>query len=205
MHDVFVRAKAMAQEFANSPKADESGPVDRALMARVANGDKVALGELYDRYSNVLLGLGVRFLKSQREAEDILHDVFLQVWRDAADYDAARGSVRTWLTMRMRSRCLDRKKSAQFSRSVSLDGHEDGLGTKRDSVPGLDDGRVTGALARLPEDQRAVVTLAYFEGLSCTEIATRLSIPVGTVKSRTAAALGKMRAQLSAEPHRGAL
>jgi RNA polymerase sigma-70 factor (ECF subfamily) len=164
----------------------------------MADGDRGALASLYDRYGGVLLAVGVRMLADRREAEDLLHDVFLEAWRQAGDFDAGRGSVRTWLLVRMRSRALDRRKAAGYTRSVPLDDPS----TTRDWAS-IDDpsgapdrAAVLRALAELPAEQRQVLELGYFEGLSSSEIAQRIDAPIGTVKSRVAAALGKLRAGL---------
>ncbi len=175
------------------PLLPEPSPDDANLVAAMAEGDRAALAALYECYSGVMLAVGVRILRDLSEAEELLHEVFVEAFRAAGAYDRARGSVRTWLTLRMRSRCLDRVKSAGRSRRVGLDDVaparmvapvESGTGDER---------RVTEALAALPPDQRIVLELGYFEGLSSTEIAARLGVPVGTVKSRTAAALARLR------------
>jgi RNA polymerase sigma-70 factor (ECF subfamily) len=171
---------------------------DARWVAAAAQGDREALGRLYDRYAPGLTALGLRVLGERREAEDVVHDVFLEVWRHAGEYDLRRGSVRAWLFMRMRSRALDRRKSAGFSRRVSLDA--DGLGEEAgDEDPRLapDRAGVRRALLALPPEQREVIELAYFAGLSSTEVAEKLEIPVGTVKSRAAAGLAKLRAALA--------
>jgi RNA polymerase sigma-70 factor (ECF subfamily) len=142
------------------------------------------------------MAVGQRILGDRREAEDVLHDVFLEVWRAAADYDEERGSVRAWLVMRMRSRALDRRKAAGFARVVPLEERSDSTRAGDDPSVQPDRERVKRALAELPADQRQVLELGYFEGLSSTEIAARTDTPVGTVKSRVAAALGKLRAVL---------
>src|SRR5262245_49240698 len=99
----------------------EAAGEDGEIVAAIVGGDRPALARLYARYASSLMAIGVRILGDRREAEDLLHDVFLEVWRHAAHYDAARGTVRAWLLMRMRSRALDRKKSAGFSRVVPLE------------------------------------------------------------------------------------
>lgn len=175
------------------------GAVDVTLVVAISGGDREALAALYDRYASLLLGVAQRILGTPREAEDLVHDVFLEAWRQAAGYDESRGSVRTWLLMRLRSRALDRKKSAA-SRAVSM---ETAVLDEREEVPtedpslAPDRGLVRRVLAELPKEQRIVLELAYFEGLSSSEIATRLETPIGTVKSRVAAALGKLRSQLA--------
>jgi RNA polymerase sigma-70 factor (ECF subfamily) len=170
---------------------------DTALMVSVAGGDKDGLARLYDRYAPLLTAVAIRMLGSRREAEDLVHDVFLEVWRQSGDYDAARGTVRTWILMRMRSRALDRRKSVHNSRVDALDErHVVESVVDEDATLAADRGRVRRALAGLPDEQRAVLQLAYFEGLSSQEIAERVGIPVGTVKSRVAAAMARLRAEL---------
>ena len=171
-----------------------AAPDDRALVLAMSRGDRTALGGLYDRYSGLLLAIGQRMLRNMGEAEEVLHDVFVEAFRNAHSYDAARGSVRAWLTTRMRSRVLDRIKSAGRSRVVALD--DTTPIPAAESASTGDEDRLRGALAALSHEQRGVIELAYFDGLSSTEIATKLAIPVGTVKSRTAAALGKLRGAL---------
>jgi RNA polymerase sigma-70 factor (ECF subfamily) len=188
------------------------GPSDGDLVVAVASGDRAALASLYDRYASVLLGLGIRVLRSRRDAEDVVHDVFLEVWRRAHSYDPARASVRGWLLLMMRCRSLDRRKSAAFALSTPLDtvSHDAAShGALSESDARLPDGpsgdrvgeaidhkRAIAALAALPEAQRDVLVLGYFQGLSSSEIATELDIPIGTVKSRVAAAMRALRERM---------
>lgn len=172
---------------------------DVSLISGAAAGNRDCLAALYDRYAPALLAIGRRILGDRREAEDLLHDVFIEVWRQAGDYDESRGSVRAWLLMRMRSRALDRRKSAAISKRADLpapdavaDAHGDANG--EDPALGPDRQAVRRALAQLPAEQRQVLELGYFEGLSSSEIAERVRAPIGTVKSRVAAALSKLRA-----------
>jgi RNA polymerase sigma-70 factor (ECF subfamily) len=150
----------------------------------------------------VLLGLAMRIVRSRLEAEDLLHDVFLEAWRSAKDFDPKRGRVRTWLAIRMRSRALDLTKSARVSRNAG----DAGLDLLVDEAAAVgtspDHARIRAALAALNPEQRQVLELAYFEGLSCTEIAARVDIPVGTVKSRIAAGLERLRTGLTRRPER---
>lgn len=168
---------------------------DERLVAAMARGERTALAALYERHSPLLLGLALRIVREKREAEDLLHDVFLEAWRSAKDFDPKRGRVRTWLAIRMRSRALDLQKSARVSRNTG----DGGLDLVVDDAEGTspDHGRVRTALAALAQEQRRVLELAYFEGLSCTEIAERVAIPVGTVKSRIAAGLDRLRSGLA--------
>ena len=164
---------------------------DARLVRAMAGGDREALAGLYERHSGLLLGLALRIVRERREAEDLLHDVFLEAWRCAKDFDPKRGRVRTWLAIRMRSRALDHQKSARVSRNAGDAGLE--VVTDDREVSSPDHARVRAALADLGPDQRRVVELAYFDGLSCTEIAARVAIPIGTVKSRLAAGLHRLR------------
>jgi RNA polymerase sigma-70 factor (ECF subfamily) len=190
---------------------DRSGPggtppatddQDAALVLAMAGGDQTALAELYDRYAFLLLGIAIRIVRDRREAEDLLHDVFLEAWRSAKDFDPKRGRVRTWLTIRMRSRALDLQKSARVSRNAGDEGL-DTVADQTDASSAPDHARIRTVLGELPADQREVIELAYFQGLSCSEIATKVAIPIGTVKSRVAAALGKLRAALASLARRG--
>jgi RNA polymerase sigma-70 factor (ECF subfamily) len=167
---------------------------DAALVAAMARGDRDALAKLYERHAAVLLGLALRIVRERREAEDLLHDVLLEAWRAAKDFDPKRGRVRTWLTIRMRSRALDLQKSARVSRNAGDAGLDVIVDERQNSAPtSPDHRRVREALAELGPDQRTVVELAYFEGLSCSEIAAKIKIPIGTVKSRLAAGLQRLR------------
>lgn len=164
---------------------------DAALVAAMALGDRDALARLYERHSGVLLGLALRIVRERREAEDLLHDVLLEAWRAAKDFDPKRGRVRTWLAIRMRSRALDHQKSARVSRNAG-DAGLDFVADERERIS-PDHAKVRAALGELGADQRTVVELAYFEGLSCSEISTKIKIPIGTVKSRLAAGLQRLR------------
>lgn len=168
--------------------------VDAALMGRLAVGDQQALAGLYDRHGGLLLGLGIRIVGSRAEAEDVLHDVFVEVWKRAADFDAGRGTVRNWLAIRMRSRCLDRQKSPRVARRVQLDDDEAARIAAPDRNPllRLERQQVRAALQDLPDEQRVVVELAYFQGLSTREIGDRVGVAQGTVKSRLFAARTKL-------------
>lgn len=172
---------------------------DAQLVAAMCNGNRDALAALYDRYATLLLAVATRILADRRESEDLVHDVMLEVWRHAADYDLTRGTVRAWILIRLRSRALDRKKSVGATRVVAVDPerlHEQRDMNAEDPAFGPDRTAVRRALAALPEEQRTVLELGYFEGLSSSEIAERIDAPIGTVKSRVAAALAKLRAGL---------
>jgi RNA polymerase sigma-70 factor (ECF subfamily) len=172
------------------------GEDDTEILRSVAAGDKQALGALYDRHAGVMLALGMRIVGVRREAEDLLHDVFLEAWRHAGDYDPRRGSVKTWLLMRMRSRCLDRVRSHGFAKVETLQAEPARSGFAERAERSLDGARARSLLQALPLAQRQVLELGYFQGLSFSEIAVALNIPIGTVKSRVAAAMVKLREDL---------
>lgn len=178
----------------SAPVPDET---DIVVLRRLASGDQSALGVLYDRHAPLLLALGLRIVRVRREAEDVLHDVFLELWQHAGDYEPQRGSVKSWMLLRMRSRCLDRVRSHGFSRVVALDGepmHSHDCAAPNEHQ--MDGARAKVLLDRLPPAQREVLALGYFQGLSFSEIANALDIPVGTVKSRASAAMQTLRKEL---------
>jgi RNA polymerase sigma-70 factor, ECF subfamily len=182
------------------PQAPVAALEDAAIVHAMARGDSTALALLYDRYSGSMLALAQRIVGRGAEAEDVIHDVFLEAWRHAADYDTTRGSVKSWLLLRTRSRSLDVQKSARVSKQASSldDAWLAELGDPtRDTTAGADQARIRQVLVALPPDQREVLLLGYFEGLSSSEIAERVGVPVGTVKSRVAAALSALRSALS--------
>lgn len=176
---------------------------DADLLARMGRGERQALADLYDRFAPRLLALGVRMLGDRREAEDVVHDVFVETWHAARSYAPERGTVSSWMNLRMRSRCLDRLRSADRSRTIRSD---DGpsLAAVPESVPpgSGDQTTVLRALESLSPEQRRVLELGYYAGMSQSEIAAVVGVSIGTVKSRTAAALQKLRTRL-AEPGEG--
>lgn len=175
-----------------------TAPNDVDLVRAASKGDCEALAMLYDRYAPLLLALGQRMMGSRQESEDLVHDVFLEVWRRASDYEPRRGTVRSWLCIRMRSRGLDRLKSpARALRSFEAP-DEDTLPASQ-CAPCPDGARVRRVLAALPSDQRVILEQAYFDGQPLSEIATQLGVPIGTVKSRLSRALLRLRGEL--DPH----
>jgi RNA polymerase sigma-70 factor (ECF subfamily) len=176
---------------------------EASLVTAVAAGDREALGALYDLHAPVLMGLARRMLGTPAAAEDLLHDLFLEVWQHAAEYSPARGSVRAWLIVRARSRALDRlgKQGRETRVFERVSTEADVAVAVAPGVAGAIDGaQLRRRLTDLEAELRAVLELAYFEGLSSSEMAERLGIPVGTVKSRVARALGALREAMGARP-----
>jgi len=174
---------------------------DADLIEAVAGGGRAAFARLYERHAARLLTAGVQTLRRREDAEDVLHDVFAEVWQKAGDYDAARGSVLAWLLLRMRSRCLDRlrRAGAKAVAAAASSLHKNNEPPSDDPSLAPDRHLVRQALVSLPSDQRVALQLAYFQGLSGAEIAERLRAPLGTVKTRMALGMAKLRAAFEEE------
>jgi RNA polymerase sigma-70 factor (ECF subfamily) len=183
------------QSGAETRSAKVGRDADATLVEAVARGERDALGALYDLHAPIVMGLARKMLRDQAAAEDLVHDVFIEVWQHAAEFDPARGSVRSWIVVRARSRALDRlgrgTRDARAALRLSLD--VEGSAATPGGERAADGARMRSALDDLPAELRVVLDLAYFEGLSASESAERLEIPVGTVKSRLARALEHLR------------
>ncbi len=166
----------------------------RSLQRRLKAGDEHALGELFDLVAPWVLGLAFRILQDEDEAEDVVGDVFVQVWRHIDQHDGGRGPLVPWILSIARNRSLDAlrrrrrwwRKSAHLEQAQVMEGGGSAPAASHEAaVPGWPVHReVHAALAALSEEQRRVVMLSYFEGLSHREIAQRLHLPLGTVKTR---------------------
>ena len=174
---------------------------DVELLRAVASHDEAALAQLYDRYRIILFGLLMRILNNREEAEDVLQEVFLQVWRRAADFDENRGRPFTWLVTLARSRGIDRLRTLAARERVAVAGARDESEAVSDAASDAfrseQRGLVTNALAQLPDEQQRPLVLAYFDGLTQTEIAARLGAPLGTVKTRMRTGMMKLREMLA--------
>lgn len=180
----------------------EPPSLEQELLYRVARGDRAALAQLYALHAGLMLGLAMRILRDRKEAEDLLHDAFVETWKRAGEYDPARASVKGWLLMLVRSRCLDQVRSARVRRVTLVDTIPDEQVVPADKRVG-ERGQLYGALDRLGAEQRHVLELGYFQGLSSQEIADTLGLPLGTVKSRVAAALSHLRALIGPDAEMG--
>ncbi len=173
---------------------------DSDLVEAMARGDRSALAMLYDRYSTLMYTVARRMLRDPQAAEEVVQDVVIEAWRKADGYSRTRGTVKTWLMMRLRSRTLDRIRSAPSRREVAVEEpRATAAAPADDPALGPDREAVRAALLALPDDQRQVLELAYFRGLSSSEIAAQVGTPVGTVKSRTRAGLEKLRAAMGGD------
>ena len=181
---------------------------DSALVAQAASGDERALGQLYDRYGSMAFSLACSIVGEQADAEEVVADAFAQVWRSASGFDPARGSVAAWLATIVRTRALDlvrsRKRRARVLEEAAVVTDEGETLVLAPTLEAADRGAemteasaiVRKSLAELPPPQRKVIELAYFGGLSQSEIAAHLSEPLGTVKPRMRAAMEKLRQAL---------
>lgn len=181
-----------------------SNAEDVALIRRMCDADETALGALYDRWVRSLYSLVFHLLKDADEAEDVVEETFWQAWRKASSYEPSRGAVSTWLLTIGRRRALDRLRAKGRRREESMSQ----TGVLADVASSLPDplqaaegserrSHVRAALRELPDEQRAVLELGYFQGLSQTEIAEMTGQPLGTVKTRMRLAMQKLREPLS--------
>lgn len=185
-----------------------AGPTDAMLLRQVMDRRPQALADLYDRHAPTLLALARRILNNaggMSDAEEILQEVFLHVWNNAARYDAGRSSVSTWLVLITRSRAIDRLRNRKVVERVHEAAHqEDPVGHA--SPEGVESvlfrerrQRVKSELDKLPPEQKQVLEMAFYEGLSQSEIAERAGLPLGTVKTRTLLAMKKLRGALRSD------
>ena len=205
-----VAAHAASQQLLEIMPTHSAGAQtpDSALVAQAAAGDERALGDLYDRYGGMAFSLACAIVGEQADAEEVVADAFAQVWRSASGFDAARGSVAAWLATILRTRALDlvrsRKRRARVLEEAAVVTDEGETLVLAPSVEAPDRGAelaeasaiVRKSLAELPLPQRKVIELAYFGGLSQSEIAAHLSEPLGTVKTRMRAGMDKLRQAL---------
>lgn len=185
----------------NARRIQEVGRLDddgmRRLVERVAAGDARALDALYSRLSAPVYGLALRITHDRGAADEVVVDTFWQVWRQAARYDAARGGPIAWILTITRSRALDRRRSGERALKVEtcddLDTRAAAGSPEQDVWLSERAARVRAVFAELPARQQRALELAYFEGLTHTEVAERLGEPLGTVKTRIRSALARMR------------
>jgi len=165
----------------------------------MAAGDRDAFARFYDRYAPLVFPFVLRIVGDRSDAADVLQDVFWEAWRDAGAYDATRGTPEAWLVMRARTRAIDRvrrgrRRAQTFLAPVDEATAEAPPALGGDAAQHAEDRQVVAAaLSRLPESQRVVIELAYYAGLTQTEIAERLEQPLGTVKTRIRLALARLR------------
>ena len=180
-----------------------SAAADHAALERMARGDHEALAELYDRHGRLVFSLALRILRDQGDAEDIVQDVFAQAWRQAARYESSRGNVIAWLLNLTRSRAIDRLRGRR-ARPDTAAGDPSTLELPDLSQPvdeqialSTEAARIRAAVDELSVLQRVAIELAFYEGLTHVEIAERLELPLGTVKTRIRQGLLKLKERLA--------
>ncbi|MEO8602595.1 MAG: sigma-70 family RNA polymerase sigma factor, partial [bacterium] len=185
--------------------ADRNNRVESSreeLVRRMAAGDQAAMAELYDQTNRIVFGLALRVLADRAAAEDVMVEVYAQVWRQAADYDRSRGSPSAWLLTVTRSRAIDARRARGRDKAtepldVAGDLSSDSPGPEALTAAAERHRFVQGALAQLSGELRELIDLAYFSGMSHSEIATALGQPLGTVKTRIRSAMMQLRSALA--------
>jgi RNA polymerase sigma factor (sigma-70 family) len=181
---------------------------DEALVALVARGDEAALGELYDRVGRIAYGLALRILRDDRLAEDAVQEGFLAVWRSAAAFRAERAKASTWILTLVHRRAVDLVRREERRRAEPLAEETAAAGGTTEATDEaawlrFERERVQAALGQLPDVQREALELAYYGGFSQSELAERLGVPLGTIKSRMFAGLARLRELLDESAEEG--
>ena len=182
------------------------GLEDLELLAKIGEQDRQALAALYDRYGRRVFALAVRMLNDPLGSEEVTQDVFMSVWRRGASYTSKKGKFTTWLFSITHNRTIDELRKRRRDRSRENADIDDHLNIQSGDISPADAAvarseyaKIRAAMERLPVEQKSVVELSYFKGLTQTEIATKTGQPLGTVKTRMRLALKKLRTALSAE------
>ena len=187
-------------------------PDDRAieldLLARVAKRERPAFEALYDRYSNILYATAMKYLKEDADAQDVVQDVFIQIWDKAKLYDPAKGKPLTWALTLTRNRSIDRIRAIQRRTRLRDDFEKETVADEsagvREALSEVDAGEkgqiLRDAVGRLSPEQRKVIELAFFGGLTQSEVAERLGEPLGTIKARARRGLMKLKEILGEKP-----
>ena len=177
-----------------------SAPADETLLKQIAQGDREAFGTLYDRLCTPLYSLALKMLGSEAEAQDLLQEVFLSVWNKAPMFDSARGSAFSWMVTQLRNRAIDRIRSRRRRGELMETFGPDLEPTGGESRSAADNCQISeqarqvrDAMGKLSDDQRNVLRLAFFEGLTQVEIADKLHEPLGTIKARAHRAMARLR------------
>ena len=190
-----------------APESDDR-TVELDLLARITKRERAAFEQLYTRYSNILYATAMKFLKEDADAQDVVQDVFIQIWDKAKLYDPAKGKPLTWALTMTRNRSIDRIRAIQRRTRLRDDFEKETVADEsagiREALSGVDASERTqilrDAVGRLSPEQRKVIDLAFFGGLTQSEIADRLGEPLGTVKARARRGLMKLKEHLGEKP-----
>jgi RNA polymerase sigma-70 factor (ECF subfamily) len=190
-----------------APEPDDRA-VELDLLARITKRERAAFEQLYTRYSNILYATAMKFLKEDADAQDVVQDVFIQIWDKAKLYDPAKGKPLTWALTMTRNRSIDRIRAIQRRTRLRDDFEKETVADEsagiREALSGVYASERTqilrDAVARLSPEQRKVIDLAFFGGLTQSEIADRLGEPLGTIKARARRGLMKLKEHLGEKP-----
>jgi len=181
------------------PSADINAmPTDLALVTAIRSGDQSAMAALYDRYSSIVYAVALRVLQDTGAAEDVLQDIFMQLWRNPGAFDASRGNMAAWLAVITRHRAIDalRRRRPQDDIEDVILSVEPDMASDADRSRAME--KVRGALQAMAPPQRSALEMAYFEGLTHAEIANKTGEPLGTIKTRIRTGLLSLRKVLAA-------
>jgi len=170
---------------------------DVRLVARIRAGDQLALSELYDRYSGVVYGVALRILQDTGAAEDLLQDIFLQLWRKPDAFDSSRGSLGGWLAVIARHRSIDRLRQRRPESDIEDYIIAGGPDLRDETERSLVIEKVRAVMNEMSPDQRKAMEMAFFEGLTHSEIAEKTGQPLGTIKTRIRSGLQLLRARFA--------
>jgi len=171
---------------------------DLALVTAIRSGDQGAMAALYDRYSSIVYSVALRVLQDTGAAEDVLQDIFMQLWRNPGSFDASRGNMAAWLAVIARNRAIDvlrRRRPLDDIEEIAVSVEPD-MASDAERARAME--KIRGALDTMPAPQRSALELAYFEGLTHTEIAEKTGEPLGTIKTRIRTGLLSLRRVLAA-------
>ena len=166
---------------------------EAALIERIRAGDESAMTDLYDRYSGIVYGVALRVLGDAAAAEDVLQEVFLQLWRNPQAFDADHGALAPWLAVIARNRAIDVVRKRPMEQDIEELPISTGLNLEDEAAERMAISKIRAVLAQLPQEQRRALEMAFFEGMTHTEIAGKTGEPLGTVKTRIRSGLLVLR------------
>lgn len=193
--------RGMVIDGVDMPEDGSAGDLAAGLLVRVADGDQRAFSELYDLLSSRVFGLILRVLVNRSQSEEVLQEVFLEVWQSAGRFAPNKGQGRTWVLTIAHRRAVDRVRASQSSADRDVRVGMRDLGVSHDSVAeqvelSIEGGKVVAALATLPDPQREALVLSYYGGYSQSEIAVLIGAPLGTIKTRMRDGLSRLRSEM---------
>ena len=186
-----------ASRSSDRPAENMSATDDMGLLTRIQSGDQEAMSALFDRYGTMVYSVALRVLKDAGEAEDVMQEIFVQVWKNPGAFVWGKGSLGGWLVVVARNRSIDMIRRRRPTEQVELFALPSSTNLAREAERDSLLGKIRGVMVSLPEEQRKSVELAFFEGLSHSEIAEKTGDPLGTVKTRIRLALTTIRKALT--------